>query len=80
MIGCLRALLLCAVGILSSSISLPKSPEIVVVGSVVIDFVAYTSSLPLRGETVFGSSFAKNYGGKGANQVLMMSGCGDSYN
>lgn len=69
MIGSFRSTIFCALGILSASISLPKSPEIVVVGSVAIDFVAYTTSLPLRGETVLGSSFAKNYGGKGANQV-----------
>jgi hypothetical protein len=53
----------------SSSLSLSKHPEIVVLGSIAVDFVAYTNVLPQIGETVFGTSFAKNFGGKGANQV-----------
>ena len=57
----LSALLIC----LSASMSC----EVVVLGSTAIDFVAYTSALPQKGETVFGTSFAKNFGGKGANQV-----------
>ena len=43
--------------------------EVAVVGSTMIDLVAYGPSLPLRGETVFGTSFAKNFGGKGSNQA-----------
>lgn len=54
----------------SSSLSLSKHSEVVVLGSIAVDFVAYTKVLPQIGETVFGSSFAKNYGGKGANQVI----------
>ena len=44
--------------------------EVAVVGSTMVDLVAYGPSLPLRGETVFGSSFAKNFGGKGSNQAV----------
>lgn len=47
-----------------------KLNSVVVLGSTVIDFVAYTNNLPQKGETVFGSGFAKNYGGKGANQAV----------
>lgn len=53
----------------SSSLSLSKHSEVVILGSVAVDFVAYTTALPQIGETVFGTSFAKNFGGKGANQV-----------
>ena len=62
-------ILLSAAGILSLSVSSSKCFEVVVFGSTAIDFVAYTNVLPQKGETVFGSSFAKNFGGKGANQV-----------
>jgi hypothetical protein len=51
-----------------------RSGEVVVLGSSMIDFVAYTSTLPAQGETVLGSEFAKNFGGKGANQVIQISG------
>ena len=62
-------ILLSAAGILSLSVSSSKSFEVVVFGSTAIDFVAYTNVLPQKGETVFGTSFSKNFGGKGANQV-----------
>lgn len=57
---------------LTSSLGFPKPSEVVVLGSVAVDFVAYTSSLPQLGETVLGSSFSKNFGGKGANQVVLI--------
>ena len=38
----------------------------------IYSFVAYSSILPSKGETVFGKSFHKNYGGKGANQAVMV--------
>jgi ribokinase len=53
-----------------------SSKSVVVFGSTVIDFVAYTNDLPQKGETVFGSGFAKNYGGKGANQAVQASRLG----
>ena len=44
--------------------------EILVAGSCMIDLVSYVESLPKAGETVFGTSFLKSYGGKGANQSV----------
>ncbi|CAH0563562.1 unnamed protein product [Brassicogethes aeneus] len=46
------------------------STDIVVVGSCMIDFVSYTSRLPKVGETIHGSKFVTNFGGKGANQCV----------
>jgi ribokinase len=46
-------------------------PDLVVVGSMNVDLVVITeSSLPKPGETVFGSSKATYFGGKGANQAV----------
>ncbi|MFL5684575.1 MAG: ribokinase [Chloroflexota bacterium] len=47
------------------------SPRIVVVGSTMIDLVAYADRLPGDGETVLGTSFLTGFGGKGANQAVM---------
>uniref|UniRef100_UPI0025DC6E32 ribokinase n=1 Tax=uncultured Brevundimonas sp. TaxID=213418 RepID=UPI0025DC6E32 len=44
--------------------------RITVVGSINLDFVASTPSLPAAGETVTGASLARHPGGKGANQAL----------
>jgi len=46
-------------------------PRVLVVGSAMIDMVAYASVLPEAGETVVGDSFALGFGGKGANQAVM---------
>ncbi len=46
-------------------------PGIVVVGSTMIDLVAYADRLPGDGETVVGSGFRSGFGGKGANQAVM---------
>ena len=46
-------------------------PRIVVVGSTMIDLVAYAERLPGDGETVIGSSYVTGFGGKGANQAVM---------
>jgi ribokinase len=46
------------------------SPRIVVVGSSMIDLVAYADPLPAAGETVMGSLFQQGFGGKGANQAV----------
>ena len=49
---------------------LPQS-HLVVVGSTMIDMVAYTNKVPQAGETVIGEKFALGFGGKGANQATM---------
>lgn len=48
-----------------------KQPHVVVVGSTMIDMVAYVKKVPNAGETVIGDSFALGFGGKGANQAVM---------
>jgi ribokinase len=47
-----------------------KTPRIIVVGSVNLDFVASGAKLPAPGETVTGAKLARHPGGKGANQAL----------
>ncbi len=44
--------------------------EVVVIGSSNMDMVVVCAELPLPGQTVMGSSFAMNAGGKGANQAV----------
>jgi ribokinase len=46
-------------------------PWLTVVGSTMIDLVAYTTRVPERGETIVGERFAQGFGGKGANQAVM---------
>ena len=46
-------------------------PHVVVVGSTMIDMVAYVNKVPNAGETVIGNSFALGFGGKGANLAVM---------
>jgi ribokinase len=48
-----------------------ERPGIMVVGSTMIDLVAYAERLPDDGETVVGRSFHMGFGGKGANQAVM---------
>lgn len=55
---------------------LETQPEIVVVGSTMIDMIAYTKKVPGAGETVIGDSFSLGFGGKGANQAVMASRMG----
>lgn len=43
--------------------------RVLVIGSISIDNVTYTSVLPEPGTTVYGESFLSNIGGKGANQA-----------
>jgi ribokinase len=45
-------------------------PRIVVVGSTMIDLVAFAERLPDAGETVVGTRFLQGFGGKGANQAV----------
>jgi ribokinase len=44
--------------------------RVVVIGSLVFDFVARASRLPRKGETVLGEQFGMFPGGKGANQAV----------
>ncbi len=44
--------------------------SVIVLGSINIDIVAKVNRLPMAGETVHGSDFFTNAGGKGANQAL----------
>ncbi len=48
-----------------------NSPKIVVVGSTMIDLVAYTGRVPGPGETLVGDRFSMGFGGKGANKAVM---------
>src|SRR5438552_18372548 len=45
-------------------------PRIVVVGSTMIDLVAFAERLPEPGETLVGTRFLQGFGGKGANQAV----------
>ena len=48
-----------------------QGPALTVVGSTMIDLVAYARRMPERGETVVGDRFEQGFGGKGANQAVM---------
>lgn len=45
-------------------------PRIVVLGSINMDLIATTATLPAPGQTVLGTSFATAAGGKGSNQAI----------
>ena len=47
------------------------APRIVVVGSTMIDLIAYAMRLPNDGETVIGDDYQTGFGGKGANQAVV---------
>ncbi len=47
--------------------------HVLVVGSTMIDLVAYAQRVPEAGETVVGDRFQMGFGGKGANQAVMAS-------
>src|SRR5437870_3651418 len=49
---------------------MPGRPRIVVLGSLVFDFVARAQRLPREGETLLGDMFGMFPGGKGANQAV----------
>jgi ribokinase len=51
----------------------PTRPRIVVIGSTMIDLMAYAARIPTGGETVIGQAFSMGFGGKGANQAIMAS-------
>lgn len=48
-----------------------SATRVVVVGSTMIDLVAYADRSPGDGETVTGRAFRTGFGGKGANQAVM---------
>ncbi len=45
-------------------------PSVLVVGSTMIDLIAYADRLPEAGETLVGTAFRMGFGGKGANQAV----------
>jgi ribokinase len=46
-------------------------PRIAVVGSTMVDLIAYAARTPAAGETIVGDDFRMGFGGKGANQAVM---------
>ena len=52
------------------------SKNVLVVGSINVDYVINTDRLPKLGETITGHSFAMNFGGKGANQAAAIAKAG----
>jgi len=53
-----------------------QSPRILVIGSINVDLVGTGDRLPRPGETLNGISFARFFGGKGANQAVAASRAG----
>ena len=54
-----------------------KKKKIIVVGSSNTDMVIKVDHIPLPGETIIGSDFMTNQGGKGANQAVAAASFGD---
>ena len=52
------------------------SKNVLVVGSINVDYVIHTDRLPKLGETLTGGGFAMNFGGKGANQAVAIAKAG----
>ncbi len=52
------------------------SKHVLVVGSINVDYVIHTARIPQLGETLTGSDFAMNFGGKGANQAVALAKAG----
>lgn len=50
--------------------------NVLVVGSINVDYVIHTERVPKLGETLTGSDFAMNFGGKGANQAVALAKMG----
>lgn len=48
-----------------------SEPRILVVGSTMMDLIAYAQRIPEVGETLVGDRFQMGFGGKGANQAVM---------
>lgn len=53
-----------------------KNPNILVVGSFVMDQIAVMDAIPRPGQTILGDTFSKAPGGKGANQAVQMARLG----
>ncbi|MEJ6488888.1 ribokinase [Leucobacter sp. USCH14] len=53
-----------------------RTPRLAVVGSINIDLIARTTTLPRPGETIGGGSFTRLPGGKGANQAVAAAALG----
>ena len=47
-----------------------EGAKVFVMGSSNIDLVSHVKSFPGPGETIFGDSFSRKFGGKGANQAM----------
>lgn len=56
--------------------ALRRRPRIVVVGSTMMDLVAYAAVMPGPGQTLRGTEFQLGFGGKGANQAVMAAALG----
>lgn len=54
--------------------------RVTIVGSFMVDLIAYTSRMPVPGETIFGNKFHLGAGGKGHNQAVAASKLGASTN
>lgn len=54
------------------------APSVCVVGSINLDMNAYVHRFPRPGETLHGDRFTTGYGGKGANQAVMVARLGGS--
>ena len=52
------------------------SKNVLVVGSINVDYVIHTERIPKLGETLAGKNFAMNFGGKGANQAVALAKVG----
>ena len=52
------------------------SKRVLVIGSINVDYVIHTERLPKLGETLTGSDFSINFGGKGANQAVALARAG----
>ena len=55
-----------------------NSPRVAVVGSAVVDFIAYVGARPRPGETVLAQRFTVAVGGKGCNQAIAAARMGAS--
>jgi hypothetical protein len=58
-------------GVSGTIVAMGDQPRIAVVGSTMIDLIAYTARVPHAGETIQGDDFQLGFGGKGANQAVL---------